>query len=312
MPVYNCGKFLERNLNSYLNQTMREWELILVDDGSKDNSWEVIKRYSEKDSRIKIIHKENGGCVSARQKGMEQVSGDYLIHVDADDWVEANMLEALYSKAKETDADMVWCDCFCNDEGVWKSLCDEDPIEMIHAILVGKIWGVVWNKMLRTSIAKKYGVVPHNISMWEDIAYIVPCLLHTRKIAYCRLPLYHYNVDNQNSMVHQKTHKNMAIEYCCVIDHIDASMHEAGMASEFLYDMNWKKITSVTDYVDDVRIRDYDKFMNKYPEAIKDIWKYKDFPMRLKVISSLLKYNLKFLVPIVWKLDVGVRHLLKK
>lgn len=309
MPVYNCGKYLKKNLDSYINQTMTEWELILVDDGSKDNSWDIISRYAAKDSRIKAIHKENGGVVSARQTGMREASGEYLLQVDADDWVERNMLEDLYETAVSTNSDMVWCDCFCNDSGVWKQSCPEDPLVMVHAILTGKIWGVVWNKLIKTSIAKKYGVIPWNISMWEDFAFLIPCLLHMSKITYLEKAYYHYNIDNGDSMVHSTGSKNMSDEYCLVMDFVDSVIKDANMMEEFKYDLDLKKLISVRDYVDDLRHRDLTKFMTKYPEAIDNIWKYKEIPLRLKLISNLLKYNLSFLVQPVWRIDLLLRKI---
>lgn len=309
IPVYNCENYLERTINSYIQQTLQDWELILVDDGSKDKSWEIINEFVAKDSHIKGYHKENGGCVSARQYGMQYATGDYLIHVDADDWVESDFLDNLYKKAIDTDADMVWCNCFCNDRNVWNFRCPENSSEMIHLILQQKLWGVMWNKLIKREIVKEYGYVPDNISMWEDMVYVVSILLHCRKIAYCDMPLYHYNVDNQDSLVHKQMNKIMVTEYCNATDRIDKVIRDVGRIEEFNYDLDALKLFSVRDYVDDKRVLDHKKFVGTYPEAIRNIWAHKDYPMRLKVCSTLIQNRMSCLVPLVCKVDGVLRRL---
>lgn len=86
-PVYNAQKFIKKCLNSIVQQTFKDWELILVDDGSPDDSGVICDEYAATDERIKVIHKKNGGVSSARQSGLEAASGEYVIHVDPDDWI---------------------------------------------------------------------------------------------------------------------------------------------------------------------------------------------------------------------------------
>lgn len=309
IPVYNCESYLERTINSYLQQTLQDWELILVDDGSKDKSWEIINEFVAKDSRIKGYHKENGGCVSARQYGMQYATGDYLIHVDHDDWAEPDFLENLYNTAVETGADMVWCDCFCNESKVWKFTCPEDPAETIRQMLQQKLWGVAWNRLFKTSLAKKYGIVPHHISMWEDFSYCIPILLHCEKIVYCKKPLYHYNMEVENSMVRRQMVKIMATEYCNAAQHLDKVLRAANRLEEFKYDLDALKLFAVRDFIDDKRIRDYNKFVGVFPEAISNIWQHKDYPMRLKLCSALIQNHLSCFVPFVCKVDAVLRRL---
>ena len=110
VPVYNVESYIKRCLDSLLIQTLKEIEIILVDDGSTDDSGQICDTYSEKDNRIKVLHKKNGGLASARQAALENAHGEYFICCDSDDWVEPTMYEEMYAKAKETDADMVICD----------------------------------------------------------------------------------------------------------------------------------------------------------------------------------------------------------
>ena len=110
VPIYKAESTLLRCLDSLKTQTFADFEVLMVDDGSPDRCGEMIDEYAAKDVRFKAYHKSNGGVSSARQFGIDHAVGEYTIHADPDDWVEPTMLEALYGKAKEEDADMVICE----------------------------------------------------------------------------------------------------------------------------------------------------------------------------------------------------------
>ena len=110
VAVYKVEACLSRCIDSLLAQTFTDFELLLIDDGSPDSSGMICDVYAERDSRVRAFHKENGGVSSAREYGLCQARGEYIIHADPDDWVEPTMLEVLYNKAQEEAADMVICD----------------------------------------------------------------------------------------------------------------------------------------------------------------------------------------------------------
>ena len=109
VPIYNTAKYLRQCLDSLKAQTLKNIEFILVDDGSTDISGEICEEYAKKDSRFKVIHQRNGGVAAARQTGLDNAHGEYVIVCDSDDWVEPDMYERMFLKAKETDADIVMC-----------------------------------------------------------------------------------------------------------------------------------------------------------------------------------------------------------
>ena len=111
VPVYKAEIFLERCVNSILNQTYRDFELILVDDGSPDRSPQICDCFAETDKRVRVIHKENGGVSTARNAGLDAVRGDYIAFVDSDDFLEPNMYEKMMDKAMTHNCDVVMCDC---------------------------------------------------------------------------------------------------------------------------------------------------------------------------------------------------------
>ena len=107
VPVYNVEKYLERCIESIVNQTYKDIEIILVDDGSPDNCPVICDRYAEKDNRIKVIHKQNGGLINARKSGLEIAQGDYIGFVDSDDWIEPEMYEYFAQMINKYSPDMV-------------------------------------------------------------------------------------------------------------------------------------------------------------------------------------------------------------
>lgn len=110
VPVYKAENYLCHCVDSLLAQTFPDFEILLIDDGSPDHSGDICDEYARKDSRVRVFHKENEGVSSTRQCGIDNAKGEYTIHADPDDWVEPDMLEELYKKAKEEDADVVICD----------------------------------------------------------------------------------------------------------------------------------------------------------------------------------------------------------
>ena len=111
VPVYKAEKHLSRCVNSILNQTFNDLELILVDDGSPDKCPELCDQFAQQDARVRVIHKENGGVSTARNAGLAAVCGMYIAFVDSDDWLEPDMYEKMMAVADQYDCDVVMCDC---------------------------------------------------------------------------------------------------------------------------------------------------------------------------------------------------------
>lgn len=112
VPVYNTGEYLYKCLESIVNQNLQEIELILIDDGSTDNSGKICDFYSKKDKRVRVIHKKNEGVSIARNVGIQAAKGEYIGFIDSDDWIEKNMYQEMYYHAKNVGADIVMCDAY--------------------------------------------------------------------------------------------------------------------------------------------------------------------------------------------------------
>lgn len=211
-PVYNVEKYINRCIDSFLAQTLSNWELIMIDDGSSDSSGFICDDFARSDDRIKVIHKENGGVSAARQTGMDAALGEYIIHADPDDWAESTMLEELYSKAKEDDADMVICD-FYVDEGRSSIYKKQKPSSLQAYVvleeLFGKLHGSCWNKLVKRTCCIRYNAkFPEGINYGEDTCFNVQLLQHNIKVSYLDKAFYHY-VQTPESITGHFTRKTL-------------------------------------------------------------------------------------------------------
>ena len=150
VPVYNVEKYIEKCLNSLVNQTLKDIEIIIVNDGSKDNSDKIIKIYQEKYDNIIYLTKKNGGLSDARNYGIPYAKGEYIAFLDSDDYVENDIYEKMYNKAKENNSDYVECDF------IWeypnKSIIDKGEEYTGKHEMLQKIRVVAWNKLINLHI----------------------------------------------------------------------------------------------------------------------------------------------------------------
>lgn len=207
VPVYKAEAYLNRCVDSLLAQTFKDFEILLIDDGSPDRSGEICDEYAKKDPRVRVIHKENGGVSSARQCGLDNARGEYVIHADPDDWTEPEMLEEMYRKAKEEDADMVICDYYFDAKGnsiYTRQAPSSLDNERILKELFQNLHGACWNKLVRRSCFQKVNVAFPDLSYCEDL-YVNVCLVAFGvKIVYLNSAFYHYDQDmNPASLVYR-------------------------------------------------------------------------------------------------------------
>lgn len=203
VPVYNSERWLDRCLNSILNQTYGELEIILVDDGSTDGSPLICDEYAAKDGRIRVIHQQNGGALNARLSALIIATGEWVSFIDSDDWIEVNMYESMLSISDGT-AEILWCGVMMErannvkDEFQiqFKNSCDY----LIRSLLRGTIPGWMCNKLIKRSLLLSDTIDMSNAhTMYEDVYWSLQLFLEKPNIKYLDLPLYHYNVANENA-----------------------------------------------------------------------------------------------------------------
>lgn len=207
VPVYNVEKYIEKCLESIINQTYRNIEIILVDDGSTDNSGKICDDYAKKYSNITVIHKLNGGLSDARNAGMKIAKGEFICFFDSDDWVEIDILEKAYNKLYENKSDVViWGfskDFVDDNENTYKNIlsipfnCNINKEELNYQKLLNDeiqaIIGYAWNKLYKTKFIREYNMqFSKGISLVEDIIFNAYYLSIIKKISFLPYSGTHY------------------------------------------------------------------------------------------------------------------------
>lgn len=213
--MYKGEETVSRMIDCVLNQTFRDFELILVDDGSPDRCGEIADEYAQKDERVRVLHKPNGGLADARNKALEIAKGEYTIQFDQDDWVELNCLEEMYTEAKKQDADMLICDYYkndgYNDEYVIQKPSALNHWSVLEDILRSRIYGFCWNKLIKLEVYRKYNVqFPLEIYGCEDQYGMCKMLKNELKIGYLPRAFCHYVAVSDSLSRHydEKTYEN--------------------------------------------------------------------------------------------------------
>ncbi len=190
-------KLMRKCLDSILAQTCQDYECLLIDDGSTDGSPAICDEYAAKDSRFKTFHKPNGGLSDARNYGIEHARGEYTIFFDPDDWVDEDCLKDLYAKALETDADMVMCDIYYNDQYCEKYSKQEpkalDHYSVLKDVINDDVQGFTVIKLIRLSLYKQFNIrYPVGMYGCEDQYTICSLLKNNIVISYLPKAYYHY------------------------------------------------------------------------------------------------------------------------
>lgn len=202
VPAYKAEKYLHRCIDSILAQTFADWELLLIDDGSPDRCGEICDEYAERDSRIRVFHKENGGVSSARNLGLDNVRGEYVTFVDADDCLYNDALKIFVGFAEKSNLDLVQC-CY-NRKFISGQYTGEKTNVMPPADFVKskKLQVCVWGGMIKSSIIKENNIrFDENVRLGEDQIFIYECLAYSKRVQHISNVLYFYR-DNELSAVH--------------------------------------------------------------------------------------------------------------
>lgn len=250
VPVYNVEKYIEKCIVSIINQTYTNIEIIIVNDGTKDNSLEVIKKYINNDKRIRVINQENAGLSEARNTGIKNALGQYILFVDSDDFIDKKMVEKMYKKLQEDNSQIVMCNIcrwdYLKDEelGFRENYYGEKEIfnndEAVRALLLNKINGYAWNKLYDINLFKNIRYIKG--ILFEDMFTTFDLILKTNQVSVVKDKLYYY-VSRDDSITKNMTKKaildlNHRIEY--VSEKIDINQYrdEFSRFSFFFYLMS--------------------------------------------------------------------------
>lgn len=217
IPVYNVERYIEKCVRTLFQQTMEEGiEFIFTDDCSPDNSLAILNKlleeFPERREQVKIIHHpHNKGLAAARKTGFLNARGEYIIHCDSDDYVEPEMYELLYREAEKTDADIVGCDYFLEDDETTLHITqpfDLTPLGQLKSLVTvkghrsgKKLDMMVWHRLFRRAFYSSFALELPDVNRDEDIALSIKAHSIARRIGYVAVPLYHYNISNPGSIM---------------------------------------------------------------------------------------------------------------
>ena len=194
IPVYNAEAYLRQCLDSVVNQTLREIEIVCVDDGSTDGSAAILEEYAAKDVRIKIIKQGNAGVNVARKEGLKLASGEWITFCDADDWIEPDAIEKMVASAQREDADCVCCGMLRdrqNGTSVFRPFDEMGPSDTYNAVV---------NKLFKRNLLENLKM-DESVSLGEDLMVSAQAMAKAKKIAVLEKGFYHY-CENSSSMTH--------------------------------------------------------------------------------------------------------------
>ena len=225
IPVYNVEKYLSRCLDSVIKQTYTNIEIILVDDGSEDESSYLCDRYAMSDKRIKVYHKKNEGVSVARNCGIENCNGEYVVFVDSDDYLVSEYLETLVKLVKDEAKPVLGCvDYYENKNGklITRS-CGDAKIEflssdegLVKIFEQSSYRGYLWNKIFRLSEIRKYEIhfLPE-VKIWEDTLFLMEYVINSSaKVLYKHIPLYVYSIYPDSTMGKMDHSKHLTMIKC--------------------------------------------------------------------------------------------------
>lgn len=208
VPVYNDAINLPRCLDSILSQTYKEFECLLIDDGSTDNCPAICDTYSNKDKRINVFHKKNEGISKTRQFGLDHAKGSYIFFVDSDDWVKPSYFDNVYQTIKDESTDILFLDFYNESSNGKQKLCVQKPnIKdndiVIKQVIKGELFSCLWNIILRRDFYIDNKLKFHEtINYGEDTLFIVEALFYKPKIKRVNNAFYHHTFNN-NSFTRQ-------------------------------------------------------------------------------------------------------------
>lgn len=276
IPVYKVEKYLEKCIQSVINQTYENLQIILVDDGSPDNCGKICDEYAKKDHRIEVIHKSNGGLSDARNKGLEIAKGEYIGFVDSDDYIEADMYEVLYNLLKQYNADVSICNFYTVSQGkiaiknADNGIKEYNRIEILKEVLLdNNIKSYAWNKLYKKEL---FDEIKYPIGKkYEDIGTTFYLLEKCNKVVVTGKPEYYY-INRQDSIVNNVTESTIT-DYIELImqryDYIEENIKELSS-----YNKNYlKRIlkTAEQDIKSLNKVGDYTK--KKYEELYNKVQK---------------------------------------
>lgn len=332
VPVYNTEKYLPKCLDSLINQSYKNIEIICINDGSPDNSKQILQQFALKDQRIIIVDKKNGGLSDARNKGLEYVNGDYLMYVDSDDWIDRNTCKEAISKILEFNVDIVMWDYIreYSNRSLKKNIFTKniyfdkaDTYFLLYRRLFG-LYGeelaqlenadaivTVWGKLYKTSLIKTVKFINTNLVGTEDAIFNIEVFNKVNSVYYIHKYFSHYRKDNEVSLTSNYKPElynrwnnlfNLMSEQI-TLNSLDYSFKQAldNRIALSIIGLGLNEISSNLFFIK--KIKNIGKIINSksYRNAILNL-NFKYFPIKWKIFFLCVKYKFSICLYLLLKL----------
>lgn len=286
IPVYGVEKYIIQCCTSLFEQDYNNIEYIFVDDATQDNSIRLIQmllndKYSHRASQVKIINKScNEGLPQARHTGLQQAHGEYVIHVDSDDWVEKNFISLLVSHAMKTDSSIVWCDYFIENDKTGRSVVENrfsclSLTELLDKLITGIFHSGVWNKLIKHELYDD-DIYYTTFNQLEDLVLIVQLFLKAKSWSYIPSPLYHYRINEQSLSFSEERSKKRCYEEFHNFKYAVSFINKKGIdLKELEPDISDRFNSLKLAFMKYPENRNLKDIKNTYPQSIKRLFKLK-------------------------------------
>lgn len=306
VPIYNVEPYIEKCAYSIFNQTYINIEYIFVDDSSPDNSVNIlidsISNFPNRKEYIKIIrHKQNTGIAIVRNTCLDNATGDYILFIDSDDWIEQDMVEKLVYTIQKGEADIAACDFtmdYINNKRIYhyedySNSCNENLKKAINY----NIGTVLWKLLIKRNlfVNNKIRFIPH-LDVGEDYVMTIKIYYYAKKISYIHETLYHYVQYNINrySNVNLKNLEN----HIAAVTEVELFCKEKNIYKNIVNEINLRKFNIKSYYILNPQFANYKKWKNTFPE-INSIWRKINYSKHEKIIFWMAENNLYYIVLLI-------------
>lgn len=272
IPVYNAEKYLNKCLDSVFSQTLDDIDVIAINDGSKDNSLNILNDYKDKHDNLTIIDQRNKGISIARNNGIEIAKGEFIAFLDSDDYLESTMYEELYKKAKASDSDIVVCNYFEEYNDIEKKEINIPQFQQasisLYPNMINDINTSPWNKLYKASLIQEYKIRFPLSLKYEDVVFVLHAIAKANHVSSIDLPLLNYNIreGSETKVVNAKV-----FDIFKILDLINELFQNENMDAELFKNVEYFNIRRITIYV---LQQVYQKDKMVYKRFVKDAYHY--------------------------------------
>lgn len=303
VPIYNCERFLPSCIDSILAQSFQDFEVLLVDDGSNDQSGAICDQYASQDTRIRVFHRANAGVSASRNFGIEKANGEYVSFVDADDRIHANFLAKLLERLLSSKADFAYCDIVLENpesERIYTTYTLEgDKRKDFHKMLREGWGGLCFNKLYNKSFLEKANIrFPKDINYCEDVLFSTQAFWMAEVVVKVPEALYYYNRRNVHSATHSMSLR-LVNDSLDAMDTMISFFKRYSLYDEYRNEINWKILLCKSELV--FRPEEHHRFLTSFPESNHYIWSNPYLHRKLQMLMWLLTIRQTWLVRLILK-----------